>query len=128
MARIRIKGYSTYNIISMNYSLDDKKTLEIIEQMKFARIGEYRKWDKIIKKIQKNQGLTSLELEYFSKFTRIYKNSAITNRSKIYHTRLSELDNRPPCRTCKEKSEFYCNMNDQYFCTVHVVGHDKNEI
>lgn len=112
----------------MKNSIDDKKTLGIIEQLKFAQIGEYKKWGKIIKKIKENQDLSSMELEYFSKFTRIYKNSTITNRSKIYHTRLSERDVKPPCKTCKEKSEYYCNMNDEYFCTIHVVGHDKNEI
>ncbi|MDH3277885.1 MAG: hypothetical protein OEM21_07265 [Nitrosopumilus sp.] len=111
----------------MKHSFNDKKTLEIIERLKFAQIGEYKKWKKIIKKIKENQDLSSLELEYFSKFTRIYKNSTITHRSKIYHARLSEHDERPPCRTCKEKSEFYCNINDEYFCTIHVVGHDENE-
>ena len=112
----------------MKHSFDGKKTLDIIERMKFAQIGEYKKWEKIIKKIKSNQDLSSFDLEYFSKFTRIYKNSTISNRSKIYHTRLSETDERPPCKTCKEKSEFYCNMNDEYFCTIHVVGHDENEI
>ena len=111
----------------MKHSIDDKKTLDIIERMKLAQIGEYKKWEKIIKKINGEQNLSSLELEYFSKFTRIYKNSTTANRSKIYHTRLSEHDEKPPCTTCREKSDFYCNMNDQYFCTIHVVGHDENE-
>jgi hypothetical protein len=111
----------------MKYSIDNKKTLDVIERMKLAQIGEYKKWEKIIKKIKVNEDLSTLELEYFSKFTRIYKNSTITNRSKNYHTRLSEHDEKPPCKTCREKSEFYCNMNDEYFCTVHVVGHDENE-
>ena len=111
----------------MKHSIDDKKTLDIIERMKFAQIGEYKKWEKIIKKIMGEKDLSALELEYFSKFTRIYKNSTTANRSKNYHTRLSEHDEKPPCRTCREKSEFYCNMNDEYFCTIHVVGHDENE-
>jgi len=111
----------------MKHPIDDKKTLEIIERMKLAHVGEYRKWEKIIKKINGEQVLSPRDLEYFSRFTRIYKNSSTGNRSKNYHTRLSQDDERPPCRTCREKSEFYCNMNDEYFCTVHVVGHDENE-
>jgi hypothetical protein len=111
----------------MKYSIDNKKTLDIIERMKLAQIGEYKKWERIIKKIKGKEDLSTLELEYFSKFTRIYKNSSIRNTSKNYHTRLSEHDEKPPCRTCREKSEFYCNMNDEYFCIVHVVGHDENE-
>ena len=112
----------------MNHSIDTTKTLDIIERMKLAKIGEYKKWEIIIKKIKTEQDLLPSELEYFSNFTRIYKNSSTTNRSKIYHTRLSEQDVRPPCKMCGESSEFYCNMNDQYFCTIHVVGHDDNEL
>jgi hypothetical protein len=111
----------------MKPSIDGKKTLDIIERMKLAQIGEYRKWEKIIKKINENQDLSPIEAEYFSKFTRIYKNSNTTNRSKNYHTRLSEHDEKPPCKTCREESGFYCNMNDEYFCTIHIVGHDENE-
>jgi hypothetical protein len=111
----------------MKNSIDNKKTLEVIERMKLAQIGEYKKWEKIIKKIKGEQDLSTLEFEYFSKFTRIYKNSTTVSRSKNYHTRLSEHDEKPPCRICREKSEFYCNMNDEYFCTIHVVGHDENE-
>ena len=111
----------------MNHPIDSAKTLDIIERMKVARIGEYKKWE-VIKKIKKEQDLLPAELEYFSNFTRIYKKSNTTFRSKIYHTRLSEHDMRPPCEMCGVNSEFYCNMNDQYFCTIHVVGHDDNEI
>ena len=112
----------------MNNPIDTAKTLDIIERMKLAKIGEYKKWEKIINKIKKEQDLLPSEMEYFSNFTRIYKNSSTTHRSKIYHTRLSEHDERPPCQTCGDISEFYCNMNDQYFCTIHVVGHDDNEL
>ncbi|MGD8637514.1 MAG: hypothetical protein PVG43_01310 [Nitrosopumilaceae archaeon] len=112
----------------MNHSIDTAKTLDIIERMKLARIGEYKKWETIIKKIKKEQDLLPAEIEYFSNFTRIYKKSSISFRSKIYHTRLSEHDMKPPCEMCGENSEFYCNMNDQYFCIIHVVGHDDNEV
>ena len=112
----------------MKKSINLEKTLEIIERMKIAKIGDYKKWEIIIKKINKKQGLNPEELEYYSNFTRIYKNSGITSRSKIYHTKLSLEDEKPPCKECGKKSLFYCNMNDQYFCNIHVVGHDKNEV
>ena len=112
----------------MEKETDFKKTLEIIEEMKLAKIGEYKKWKSIIRKIYNNEPLNQLQTEYFSNMTRIYKNSRITNKSKMFHTKLSELDEKPPCKECGEKSKFYCNMNDQYFCTTHIVGHDENEL
>ena len=111
----------------MNIPIDSKKTLEVIERMKLAKIGEYDKWEKIIKKIKNEQPLNPGELEYYTNLTRIYKNSSITNRSKIYHTKLSEQDEKPPCKECGKNSLYYCSMNDQYFCSIHVVGHDENE-
>ena len=107
--------------------IDSQKTLEVIERMKLAKIGKYKKWEAIIKKIKNEQPLNSGELEYYTSLTRIYKNSRITSKSKMYHTKLSELDEKPPCKICGENSLYYCNMNDQYFCTIHVVGHDENE-
>lgn len=112
----------------MKFPIDTKKTLEIIERMKFAKIGQYDKWEKIIKKIRNNQELNAEELGYYSNLTRIYKDSKISSRSKIFHSKLSEQDEKPPCKTCGQISQYYCNMNDQYFCTTHVVGHDENEI
>jgi len=107
--------------------IDSQKTLEVIERMKFAKIGEYDKWKTIIKKIKNEQPLTPEELEYYTNLTRIYKDSTTTNRSKIYHTKLSKQDEKPPCKVCGKNSLYYCNMNDQYFCSIHVVGHDENE-
>ncbi|MCS5528383.1 MAG: hypothetical protein NZ747_03820 [Nitrosopumilus sp.] len=112
----------------MNTPIDSEKTIEIIERMKFAKIGKYKKWELLIKKIKNNQTLNPEELEYYSNLTRIYKNSRVTNRSKIYHTKLSIEDEKPPCKECGKDSLYYCNMNDQYFCNIHVVGHDKNEV
>ena len=112
----------------MKNPINSEKTIEIIERMKLAKIGKYKKWESMIKKIKNKQILNPEELEYYSNFTRIYKNSGITSRSKIYHTKLSSEDEKPPCKECGESSLFYCNMNDQYFCNIHVVGHDKNEI
>ncbi len=111
----------------MNIPIDSKKTLEVIKRMKLAKIGKYEKWEAIIKKIKKDQPLKPEELEYYTNLTRIYKNSSITSRSKSYHTKLSKEDEKPPCKACGEDSLYYCNMNDQYFCNIHIVGHDQNE-
>ncbi len=111
----------------MGFPIDSKKTLEIIERMKLAKIGKYDKWEKIIKKIKNEQPLNPGEVEYFTNLTRIYKDSRVTSRSKIYHTKLSDQDEKPPCKECGKNSLYYCNMNDQYFCSTHVVGHDENE-
>jgi len=107
--------------------IDSQKTLEVIERMKLAKIGEYDKWEAIIKKIENQQSLNPKEMEYYTSLTRIYKDSTISSRSKIYHAKLSKQDEKPPCKLCGKNSLYYCNMNDQYFCTIHVVGHDENE-
>ncbi len=112
----------------MDIPIDSQKTLEVIERMKLAKIGDYKKWERIIKKIKNDQLLNPGELEYYANLTRIYKNSSITSRSKVYHSKLSEHDEKPPCKVCGENSLYYCNMNDQYFCTIHIVGHDENEL
>ncbi|MBP0133726.1 MAG: hypothetical protein ITD40_02010 [Nitrosarchaeum sp.] len=111
----------------MNKSFDRIKTLDIIEKMKLAKIGNYKKWNIIIKKIKIKEKLNPSDYDYFCNMTRIYKNSNITSRSKVYHTKLSSDDEKPTCKMCSEKSTYYCNMNDQYFCIIHVVGHDENE-
>ncbi len=111
----------------MDVSIDSEKTLDVIEKIKLAKIGEYKKWEKIIKKLKGGQPLNQGDLEYYSRITRIYKNATLTSRSRIYHTRLSEHDEKPPCTVCAESSLYYCNINDQYFCTLHIVGHDENE-
>lgn len=111
----------------MDQSIDFIKTLDIIERMKLANIGEYKKWNVMIKKIKIKEKLNTSDLEYFSNMTRIYKDSNISVRSKVYHTKLSKHDEKPACKICGNNSEYYCNMNDQYFCMIHVVGHDENE-
>ncbi len=111
----------------MDVPIDSQKTLEVIERMKLAKIGEYNKWEVIIKKIKNELPLIPEEVEYYTNLTRIYKDTVITSRSKIYHSKLSNQDEKPPCKVCGENSLYYCNMNDQYFCTIHVVGHDENE-
>lgn len=109
-------------------NLDRKKTLELIERMKLAKIGEYSKWESLIKKLNKGDEINAEELGYFSSLTRIYKYSKVSSRSKIFHVKLSEQDKKPPCKSCGKESLFYCNMNDAYYCTTHVVGHDENEL
>ena len=109
-------------------NLAKKKTLELIKRMKLAKIGEYSKWESLIKKINKDEQLNAEELGYFTSLTRIYKESKVTSRSKIYHMKLSEHDKKPPCKSCGEESLFYCNMNDAYYCGTHVIGHDENEL
>ena len=104
------------------------ETINLIERMKLARLGEYKKWDSIVKKIKTGKELTDSDLNYFTRLTRIYKEGRTSSRTKIYHTKLGELDQKPPCKMCSENSLFYCNMNDSYYCAVHVVGHDENEI
>ena len=111
----------------MDKSIDVIKTLDIIEGMKIAKIGEYKKWNLLIRKIKNKEDLNPSDLEYFLNITRIYKDSGISIRSKVYHTKLSEQDEKPTCEICGEDSAYYCNMNDQYFCMIHVVGHDENE-
>ena len=111
----------------MGIPIDSQKTIEVIERMKLAKIGEYSKWEKIIKKIKKEIPLNPGEIEYYTNLTRIYKDSTITTRSRTIHTKLSTEDKKPPCKTCGESSQYYCGINDQYFCTIHIVGHDENE-
>ncbi|AFS80425.1 hypothetical protein NKOR_02635 [Candidatus Nitrosopumilus koreensis AR1] len=36
----------------MNFPIDSQKTIEVIERMKLAKIGEYKKWESIIKKLK----------------------------------------------------------------------------
>ena len=106
---------------------DKKRTLEMIQRMQFARIGEYSKWKSMIKKLENDGDLNAEELGYVSSLARIYKDAGVTHTSGILHTRLSEEDKKPPCISCGEESLFYCNMNDAYYCMTHVIGHDENE-
>ena len=112
----------------MQTKINSKKTLEIIERLKLAKIGEYKKWEKLIKKINDGIDLNDVDYQYIATFSRTYKDGKKSNRSKVYHTKLSNLDEKYPCKTCGERSLFYCNLNDEYFCSIHVVGHDENEL
>lgn len=53
----------------MSNPIDFEKTLEVIEGMKIAKIGNYKKWEKIIKKIKKDQPLNFGEMEYYTNLT-----------------------------------------------------------
>jgi hypothetical protein len=103
------------------------KTVDVIEKMRLGKIGDSKKWNSMIKKINNKQSLNISDLAYFTNLTRIYKELNPSPRSRIYHTKLSNHDEKPACKICGGKSDFYCNMNDQYFCMIHVVGHDENE-
>ncbi len=67
----------------MDKSIDLIKTLNVIEEMKLAKIGEYKKWNTIIKKIKNKEDLNQSDLEYFSSITRIYKKSTECITRKI---------------------------------------------
>jgi len=107
--------------------MDIKKTLDVIKKMQLAKIGDYKKWEKITRKLTAGKKPNNDELQYFAKISRIYKNANVTNRSKIFHTKLSPDDKKPPCKSCGGESLYYCNMNDDFYCMAHVVGHDENE-
>ena len=44
----------------MQEPMDSKKTVEIIERLKLAKIGKYDKWESLIKKIQNNVKVANL--------------------------------------------------------------------
>jgi len=48
--------------------IDSEKTLEVIERMKFAKIGKYKKWELIIKKIKKGSNIKSRRIRILFKF------------------------------------------------------------
>ena len=50
----------------MDKQIDSQKTLEVIERLKLAKIGDYKKWKAIIKKIKNDEPLTPFQTEYFS--------------------------------------------------------------
>ena len=43
----------------MNNPIDFEKTLEVIERMKIAKIGKYKKWESMIKKIKNSELLNN---------------------------------------------------------------------
>ena len=83
----------------MDFTLDKEKALEVIES-EACQVGEYDKWEAIIKKIKKEETLNQGELECYTNLTSIYKDSAITSRSKVYHTKLSQQDEKQPYKVC----------------------------
>lgn len=108
--------------------MNKEKTFEIIEKIKSSGIGEAKKWESLLKKIHNEKELNDDDKAYVKKFSSIYKDGSISRHSKILHVKLEENDDKPACKTCGEKSQFYCNMNDEYFCITHIVGHDENEL
>lgn len=109
--------------------MKEEMMLDVIAQMERACIGRPAKWKKMARKVRTGLPLTPAESEYYSRLTRTYKDpeTARVGSNRRYHFRLSEGDDRPRCSMCEADSEYYCHMNDQYFCQIHVVGHDYNE-
>lgn len=96
--------------------------------MKLAKIGDQRRLEKIAKHLSETDYLEEPDAKYIASLTRLYKDGNVTRVSnRNFHIRLSLEDHKPACSTCGKKSSFYCNMNDAYFCELHVVGHDENE-
>lgn len=106
---------------------DSEKTQDTDNQIELAKTGKYKKWKSVVKKSKNKQKLDSKELKNNSGMTKTHEKDVTVHKSKIYHVKLSEYDEKHPCNVCGEDSLYYCNMNDQYFCTVHLVGHDSNE-
>ena len=106
---------------------DSDKTQDVVKQIELAKTGRYKKWKAVVKKAKRKQELNNKEVKYYSNAAKTDKNTTTIHKSKIYHIKLSEYDEKHPCNLCGENSSYYCNMNDQYFCTVHLVGHDENE-
>lgn len=106
----------------------DEKILDVIEQMKLARIGQYDTWKEIEDRIRKKQEMTDAHRSYYVSMTRIYRSARVTPRSRIVHTKLSKDDPRPPCSECAADSDYYCNVADEYYCTEHVMGHDDGRL
>lgn len=98
---------------------------EAIDNLISSGIGEPKKWEKISKKISNYERLTESDIMYFKRMSRIYIEPKKVSR--IYHQKLSEEDQKPPCIMCGQNSLFYCGLNDSYFCQTHVIGHDENE-
>ena len=61
----------------MDTPINSKRTIEIIERMKLAKIGKYKKWQLIIKKIKNDQILNPEELKYYSNLIRFNKNLSV---------------------------------------------------
>lgn len=100
-------------------------TREIIERLRRGGVGEPRVWRRIIRRMDGGGEPNADDVAYVARLARAYQNRRVPSR--IVHTRLSEDDPGEPCALCGSRPQYYCNMNDRYFCQEHVVGHDENE-
>ena len=108
--------------------MERRRMLDVIGRMRRARIGSPKEWDRVAGKVESDLPLSPSESEYYARMTRIYRDPGAAGAGRrSYHYRLSKLDDKPKCALCGEESEYYCNMNDQYFCQAHLAGHDPNE-
>jgi hypothetical protein len=56
-----------------------------------------------------------------------FVNKPLLMINESYHHKLSKEDKQPICGLCNQISQYYCTMNDEYYCVDHVLGHDENE-
>ena len=54
-------------------------------------------------------------------------NKPVLMENKFYHRKLTTEDKKPVCSLCNQISIYYCTMNDAYYCSNHILGHDENE-
>jgi hypothetical protein len=54
-------------------------------------------------------------------------NKPVWLASRSYHRKLTAEDKKPICSLCNQTSLYYCIMNDEYYCSNHILGHDENE-
>ena len=112
----------------MDSRTDSEKTADAAKQIELAKTGRYKKWKAAVKKAKSRQSAKDKETKYHNPdAANTDRRSVTAHKNKTYHIKLSEHDEKHPCTLCGEDSSYYCNMNDQYFCTIHLVGHDKNE-
>lgn len=112
--------------------------LDVIGQMERAGIGKSNKWSAMRRRIRAGRQPSLTDRAYYTAMTHNYKDAYISKRSmRICHTMLSDNDtghdcndagHKPLlCKACGRRATHYCNMNDEYFCMAHIVGHDDNE-
>ena len=89
------------------------------------RGSEAAELNRMVKELDRDGSMDMRQTERVARYVRVYRSGAA--RSRIYHVKLSTHDTAA-CGTCGARAAFYCNMNDAYFCEVHVVGHDENEL
>ncbi|MDI1495201.1 MAG: hypothetical protein K8823_507 [Cenarchaeum symbiont of Oopsacas minuta] len=112
----------------LSSNVDAKRTVDIIEKMRLARIGEYTKWERMLAKLEHGDMLSGEEITYVSTMASTYRHGNVKRGTKFYHRPIDPMDSVPSCTNCGQKSAYFCCMNDAYYCKKHVMNHDDNEI